>query len=144
MRWQGSQGACCHSQQAMSCGYLKFGLLPLRPPQLSASVFPSSLSRAPFCPPHSFSLFSGLLRPACPSMSGHCLGWPCSWGLPVWPNEAWLDMARQLAHKSLGVRRQPTPSFYICLLCTSLFPPGCPHPSPPSFYLHPCLQLQFC
>lgn len=51
-----------------------FWLLPLRPLQLSASVSASSLSRASFCPPHSFSLLSRLLRSACPGMSGHCLG----------------------------------------------------------------------
>lgn len=119
----GTRGHVRPLQWAMSCGCLSFRLLPLCPPQ-SYSTFPSSLSRAAFCPPPSSSLFSG--RP-CFARPQHKLALPgvgCPWGLLTLPSRGDLPvlssgvMAWQLGQES-GRQETLLHSFYLCLLFTS-------------------------
>lgn len=137
--------------QLYICNFLA---APSLPSQLPNSTFPSPLSRAAFWPAHSFcflarSLVFLVLRIALFSMSPAQAGtaWGRDGGAPrvflFCPAEAWLGMARQLGQESACQEILPA-SFYICLPCISPSPDGSSHPSPPSFSLHPCLQLRFC
>lgn len=124
-----ARAAVCSRQRAVYTSF--FWLLPLCPPQLSDSVFPSSL----------------VLRIAVLHVSsrnwhglgvGMHLGSSCS--VPLRPGGS---VARRSGQES-GCQETLPSSFYICLLCSSPSSPGCLHPPPPSFSLHTCLQLQFC